>query len=80
MMVTQKEFKLTVPSECIAKIDMKATWEAMEGCQNLGLTKSICVNNFSTKMIKEVLSFAKIPPAVNQVTVSHILRVLKQYL
>ncbi|PWA34040.1 aldo/keto reductase/potassium channel subunit beta [Artemisia annua] len=39
----------------------------MEECQNLGLTKSIGVSHFPTKMIKEILSFANIPPAINQV-------------
>ncbi|KAM0019772.1 putative D-galacturonate reductase [Helianthus debilis subsp. tardiflorus] len=42
-------------------------WEGMEECHNLGLTKSIGVSNFPCKMIKQILSFAKIPPAVNQV-------------
>ncbi|MFS7993605.1 putative D-galacturonate reductase [Helianthus anomalus] len=59
--------KLPIPNECIASIDIKAVWESMEECQNLGLTKSIGVSNFSSKRIKEILSFAKIPPAVNQV-------------
>nr|GEV01683.1 hypothetical protein [Tanacetum cinerariifolium] len=64
--LTQDEFKIPMRSECIARIDMKATWEAMEECQNLSLAKSIGDSNLSTKMIKEILSFAKIPPAVNQ--------------
>ncbi|KAI3696162.1 hypothetical protein L1987_79172 [Smallanthus sonchifolius] len=63
----QEEFKLPVPNECIAAIDIKAVWEGMEECQNLGLTKSIGVSNFSSKRIQQILSFAKIPPAVNQV-------------
>ncbi|KAI3696164.1 hypothetical protein L1987_79174 [Smallanthus sonchifolius] len=63
----QEEFKFPIPHECIAPIDIKAVWEGMEECQNLGLTKSIGVSNFSSKRIKQILSFAKIPPAVNQV-------------
>ncbi|XP_021997522.1 D-galacturonate reductase [Helianthus annuus] len=63
----QDDMKLPIPNECIASIDIKAVWESMEECQNLGLTKSIGVSNFSSKRIKEILSFAKIPPAVNQV-------------
>ncbi|KAF5777498.1 putative D-galacturonate reductase [Helianthus annuus] len=62
----QDDMKLPIPNECIASIDIKAVWESMEECQNLGLTKSIGVSNFSSKRIKEILSFAKIPPAVNQ--------------
>ncbi|KAK1416317.1 hypothetical protein QVD17_32106 [Tagetes erecta] len=61
------EFKAPIPNECIAAIDMKAVWEGMEECQNLGLTKSIGVSNFSSKKIQQILSFAKIPPAVNQI-------------
>ncbi|CAL2278133.1 unnamed protein product [Prunus armeniaca] len=37
----------------------------MEECQRLGLTKSIGVSNFSTKKLKNVLSFATIPPSTN---------------
>ncbi|KAJ0538882.1 putative codeinone reductase (NADPH) [Helianthus annuus] len=48
-------------------MDLKAVWEGMEECQTLGLTKSIGVSNFSSKKIQQILSFAKIPPAVNQV-------------
>ncbi|CAH1420365.1 unnamed protein product [Lactuca virosa] len=63
----QDEVKLPVPKECVAVIDIKAVWEAMEECQCLGLTKSIGVSNFYPKLIQQILSFAKIPPAVNQV-------------
>ncbi|KAM0019764.1 putative D-galacturonate reductase [Helianthus debilis subsp. tardiflorus] len=58
----QDDMKLPIPNECIASIDIIAVWESMEECQNLGLTKSIGVSNFSSKRIKEILSFAKIPP------------------
>ncbi|KAI3816429.1 hypothetical protein L1987_16125 [Smallanthus sonchifolius] len=52
----QEEFKVPVPNECIAAIDIKAVWEGMEECQNLGLTKSIGVSNFSSKRIQQILS------------------------
>ncbi|KAI3516864.1 hypothetical protein L1887_15971 [Cichorium endivia] len=65
--LNQEQFKVPVPKECIATIDIKAVWEAMEECQNLGLTKSIGLSNFSSRKIQEILSFAKILPAVNQV-------------
>lgn len=51
----------------IQPLDVNKTWEAMEKCVELGLTRSIGVSNFSSKKIKELLQFAKIPPAVNQV-------------
>ncbi|XP_030960525.1 deoxymugineic acid synthase 1-like [Quercus lobata] len=39
----------------------------MEECQRLGLTKSIGVSNFSCKKLENLLSFATMPPSVNQV-------------
>nr|KYP36644.1 NAD(P)H-dependent 6'-deoxychalcone synthase [Cajanus cajan] len=39
----------------------------MEECHKLGLTKSIGVSNFSPKKLENLLSFATIPPSVNQV-------------
>ncbi|KAJ9674295.1 hypothetical protein PVL29_023694 [Vitis rotundifolia] len=47
--------------------DMKGTWEAMEECCRLGLAKSIGVSNFSSKKLSQLLQYATIPPAVNQV-------------
>lgn len=47
--------------------DIKGTWEAMEECSKLGLTKSIGVSNFGAKKLSELLQNATIPPAVNQV-------------
>ncbi|KAK1419695.1 hypothetical protein QVD17_28965 [Tagetes erecta] len=63
----QVDVKSPVTKECIAAIDIKDVWEAMEKCQRLGLTKSIGVSNFSPRLIEQILSFAQIPPAVNQV-------------
>nr|QQO86707.1 chalcone reductase-like protein [Dahlia pinnata] len=65
--LNQDELKIPIPKECIAAINIKDVWEGMEKCQNLGLSKSIGVSNFSPRLIEEILSFAKIPPAVNQV-------------
>ncbi|XP_050287414.1 non-functional NADPH-dependent codeinone reductase 2-like isoform X2 [Quercus robur] len=48
-------------------MDFKSVWAAMEECQRLGLTKSIGVSNFSCKKLENLLSFATIPPSVNQV-------------
>ncbi|GJR12817.1 D-galacturonate reductase-like protein [Tanacetum coccineum] len=62
-----KHLKVPVPKECVTAIDIKSVWEAMEECQILGLIKSIGVSNFSTDKIQDILSFAKILPAVNQV-------------
>nr|BDE26435.1 aldo-keto reductase [Dahlia pinnata] len=65
--INYEHIKIPVPKEYVTTIDIKAVWEAMEECQNLGLVKSIGVSNFSSEKIQEILSFAKIPPAVNQV-------------
>lgn len=51
-------------------MDFKSVWEAMQECQDLGLTKSIGVSNFSSKKLSDILAFAKIPPAVNQVEIN----------
>lgn len=66
--LSQQARQSPVPKEYILPFDAKSVWDGMEECQNLGLTKSIGVSNFSSKKIDEILSFAKIPPAVNQVS------------
>eukprot|EP00249_Psilotum_nudum_P036183 c6528_g1_i1 orf=1-960(-) len=48
-------------------LDIKGTWQRMETCMDLGFTKAIGVSNFSSKKIEDLLSYARIPPAVNQV-------------
>lgn len=53
--------------ECVVPFDLKGVWAAMEECQKLGLTKLIGVSNFSCKKLENLLSFATIPPVVNQV-------------
>uniref|UniRef100_A0A5B6YUI0 Putative reductase 1 n=1 Tax=Davidia involucrata TaxID=16924 RepID=A0A5B6YUI0_DAVIN len=53
--------------EDVIPMDYKSVWAAMEECHKLGLAKSIGVSNFSCKKLSDVLAFAKIPPAVNQV-------------
>ncbi|KAI3852185.1 hypothetical protein MKX03_022985 [Papaver bracteatum] len=58
--------------EELLPIDYKNVWLAMEECQNLGLTKSIGVSNFSCKKLENLLAIANIPPAVNQVELNPI--------
>lgn len=48
-------------------LDLRGTWRAMEECVKQGLTRAIGVSNFSSKKILDLLAFAEIPPAVNQV-------------
>ncbi|KAH7570800.1 hypothetical protein JRO89_XS05G0192700 [Xanthoceras sorbifolium] len=65
--LSQEISQIPVPKEHIFPIDIKSVWEAMEETQVLGLTKAVGVCNFSSKRLGEILSFAKIPPAINQV-------------
>ena len=43
------------------------TWRAMEELVDMGLVKSIGVANYSAAMLTDVLSYAKVPPAINQI-------------
>jgi diketogulonate reductase-like aldo/keto reductase len=47
----------------------QATWQAMEKLVEEGLVKNIGVSNLSVKKLSDVLKYAKIRPAVNQVEV-----------
>jgi diketogulonate reductase-like aldo/keto reductase len=60
-------WEMPYPEEVITTFDLKGVWKAMEECQKLGLTKSIGVSNFTRKKLDDLLSFAIIPPSVNQV-------------
>ncbi|XP_004513334.1 methylecgonone reductase-like [Cicer arietinum] len=51
----------------VLPFDMKGTWEDMEKCAKLGLAKSIGLSNFGVNKISEILQYATIPPALNQV-------------
>lgn len=50
-------------------LDMENTWSGMERCLEMGLCRSIGVSNFSSKKIEDLLDFACITPAVNQVLI-----------
>lgn len=51
----------------IEKISVRETWEAMEELVDAGLVKAIGVANFTVPMLIDLLSYARIKPAVNQV-------------
>jgi len=44
----------------------KDTWRAMEDLKRDGVVKQIGVSNFSERHLRELLSYAKVRPAVNQ--------------
>ncbi|EDK72507.1 Aldehyde reductase [candidate division TM7 genomosp. GTL1] len=48
-------------------ISMKETWQAMEELVEQGLVKSMGVANFTAPMLLDLLSYAKIKPAVHQI-------------
>ncbi|CAM0904461.1 unnamed protein product [Alopecurus aequalis] len=54
--------------EDIVPMDLEGVWAAMEECHRLGFAKMIGVSNFTTKKLQELLAIAKIPPAVNQIS------------
>lgn len=49
------------------KVSVRETWEAMEELVRAGLVKAIGVANFTAPMLIDLLSYAKIQPAVNQI-------------
>lgn len=49
---------------------LKPTWKAMENLVEMGLVRAIGVSNFTIQQINELLQFAKIIPAVNQVSLT----------
>ncbi|KAK2795320.1 hypothetical protein FQN51_000505 [Onygenales sp. PD_10] len=49
------------------EVDVRETWREMERMVEKGKVRSIGISNFTLERVKEVLSFAKIPPAVNQI-------------
>ncbi len=51
----------------LAPFSIQDTWRAMENLVEKGLVKSIGVANFSTMMLVDLLSYAKVPPAMNQI-------------
>ncbi|GMY26718.1 non-functional NADPH-dependent codeinone reductase 2-like isoform X2 [Fagus crenata] len=65
--VTPGKWEFPFDKQDLMPMDFKSVWAAMEECQRLGLTKSIGVSNFSCKKLENLLSFATIPPSVNQV-------------
>ncbi|KAF8689315.1 hypothetical protein HU200_042112 [Digitaria exilis] len=61
---------MVLVKEDLVEMDMKGVWEEMEECHRRGLAKAIGVSNFACKKLERLLSFATIPPAVNQVEVN----------
>ncbi|KNA25872.1 hypothetical protein SOVF_002600 [Spinacia oleracea] len=54
-------------SDAMVPLCLPETWAAMEGLYASGQARAIGVSNFSTKKLENLLGYAKVPPAVNQV-------------
>lgn len=48
-------------------VSIRETWEAMQELVKEGLVKAIGVSNFTTPMLLDLLTYATVPPAVDQV-------------
>ena len=62
----KKDAQGTAPED-FAPLNIKGTWTAMEKCYHSGKAKAIGISNFSVEKIKDLLSYCKVRPAVNQV-------------
>ncbi len=49
------------------RVPISETWQAMEELVDAGLVKNIGVSNFNTSLLRDMLSYVKIPPALLQV-------------
>lgn len=49
------------------KLPLHKQWPRMEECQKLGLTRSIGVSNFNFQLLNDLLTYAEIRPAANQI-------------
>lgn len=61
------EKEMVLSSDNILPVDISSVWEGMEEGQQQGLAKSIGVSNFTCKKLAQLLTHARVLPAVNQV-------------
>ena len=57
-----------------AEVPIRSTWEGMEAAVSTGLTRHIGVSNFSVKKLRDLLTYCKIKPEVNQVELHPLLQ------
>ncbi|RUS81944.1 hypothetical protein EGW08_010289 [Elysia chlorotica] len=51
-------------------VDFVDTWQALEDCRDMGLTKDIGLSNFNSKQIQRLLDSARVNPVAMQVEVN----------
>jgi D-xylose reductase len=56
-----------VPQIIEDPVPVRETWEAMEELVSLGLVRNIGLSNYNIQSIRDILSYAKVKPAVLQV-------------
>ncbi|KAF8703257.1 hypothetical protein HU200_032048 [Digitaria exilis] len=79
MAIKPSKPQFPIKREDIMPMDLSGVWQAMEESHRLGLAKMIGVSNFTTRKLKELLATANIPPAVNQVRFSSLIRQIEKY-
>ncbi len=50
-----------------SKVPLHVTWKKMEECSKKGLVRAIGVSNFNCQLLLDMLSYAEVKPAVNQI-------------
>ena len=65
--VRMKKGSVGFKPENLTETDIGSTWRAMEATYDAGKAKAIGVSNFSMKKLNDLLQYARVPPAVNQV-------------
>ncbi|GFY82636.1 NAD(P)-linked oxidoreductase superfamily protein [Actinidia rufa] len=65
--VSMKKGSSGFKPENLTQTDIPSTWRAMEAVYDSGKARAIGVSNFSCKKLRDLLEFARVPPAVNQV-------------
>ncbi|KAJ7521783.1 hypothetical protein O6H91_19G067500 [Diphasiastrum complanatum] len=63
----KKGLEFQVKEDDFLPLDIKATWQALESCVQVGLVHAIGVSNFTVEKLTSLLDYAKIVPSVNQV-------------
>lgn len=57
------------PKAILDPVPVSETWAAMESLVDAGMVKAIGVSNFNAQLLVDLMSYAKIKPAVNQIEI-----------